>query len=158
MRTHRFESAPWRCSRLSCPTTRVISDLGCVTPFVVEQFRGLDGLLMESNYDLDMLVRGRYPERVKRRIASDLGHLSNEQAALFLDVVAHADLQVVVGHVSQENNHPDLLEETFAPYRERVADLCIATQDRGADWQAVRAMSEADEPDHGGLAWTLTSP
>lgn len=117
----------------------VISDLGCVTPFVVEQYRNLDGLLMESNYDLSMLLRGRYPERVKRRIAGDLGHLGNDQAAAFLSSVANPALRVVVGHVSEENNHPDLLAETFADHAERVAELTFATQDRGANWHVIES-------------------
>lgn len=112
----------------------VISDLGCVTPFVIEQFSGLDGLLMESNYDETMLIRGRYPERVKRRIASELGHLSNSQSTAFLEAVANEDLRVVVGHVSEENNHPDLLDEAFASRAERVRSLAFATQDEGAWW------------------------
>lgn len=115
----------------------VISDLGCVTPFVTEKFTGLDGVLMESNYDETMLVRGRYPERVKRRIASDLGHLSNRQSAGFLDAIAHERLQVVVGHVSEENNHPDLLSETFSQAAERVRSLTFATQDEGAWWTEI---------------------
>ena len=124
----------------------VVSDLGCVTPFVVEQFSGLDGLLMESNYDLHMLANGRYPERVKRRIASDLGHLSNEQAASFLSRIGHEELVVVIGHVSEENNHPDLLDEAFRSQKDRVSSLHFATQDQGADWQVVElAGSAADE-------------
>ena len=121
----------------------VVSDLGCVTPFVVEQFSGLDGLLMESNYDMQMLASGRYPERVKRRIASDLGHLSNEQAAQFLERIAHEALTVVVGHVSEENNHPDLLDQAFRAHQESVADLTFATQDEGAAWQSVAASATA---------------
>lgn len=117
----------------------VVSDLGCVTPFVVEQFSGLDGLLMESNYDLHMLANGRYPERVKRRIASDLGHLSNEQAARFLSDIGHPDLTVVVGHVSEENNHPDLLSEAFNAHRDAVRGLTFATQDEGVVWQLIEA-------------------
>jgi len=115
----------------------VVSDLGCVTPFVIEQFSDLNGLLMESNYDFNMLAKGRYPERVKRRIASDLGHLSNEQAAEFLAAVAHPELTVVVGHVSEENNHPDLLEDAFRSQRPRVRSLAFATQDEGAAWQEI---------------------
>jgi phosphoribosyl 1,2-cyclic phosphodiesterase len=134
----------------------VISDLGCVTPFVIEHFQGLDGLLMEANYDTDMLVRGRYPERVKRRIASDLGHLSNEQAAAFLDLVAHPGLRVVIGHVSEENNHPDLLAETFSSHRQQVADLRFATQDQGAGWQAIEPAG-ARNLDRSNVDWMLTS-
>lgn len=122
----------------------VISDLGCVTPFVVELYQGLNGLMMESNYDFEMLVKGRYPERVKRRIASDLGHLSNEQAAAFLEAVAHPGLQVAVGHVSEENNHPDLLGETFAGLQESVAMLDFATQDQGVGWVQVAGPAAED--------------
>lgn len=122
----------------------VVSDLGCVTPFVVEQFSGLDGLLMESNYDLPMLTGGRYPERVKRRIASDLGHLSNEQAANFLERIGHPGLTVVVGHVSEENNHPDLLSEAFHSHRDSVRSLTFATQDEGTGWQPVAFTSAAE--------------
>lgn len=115
----------------------IVSDLGHVTPFVCEQFSGCDAVLMESNYDVPMLLRGRYPESVKRRIASNLGHLSNEQAAAFLAQIAHGRLQVVVGHVSEQNNHPELLEAAFEPLKEQVADLAFATQSRGADWVVV---------------------
>lgn len=112
----------------------VVSDLGHATPFVCRQFSGCDVLMMESNHDVPMLMRGRYPESVKRRIVSNFGHLSNEQAARFLAEVAHPELQVVVGHVSEQNNHPELLEAAFEPLRERVARLTFATQSEGADW------------------------
>jgi len=123
----------------------VVSDLGCVTPFVVEQFSGLDGLLMESNYDLPMLANGRYPERVKRRIASDLGHLSNEQAADFLERIRHPRLTVVVGHVSEENNHPDLLHGAFDVHQDSVCSLTFATQEEGAGWQEVLPVDAKDD-------------
>jgi phosphoribosyl 1,2-cyclic phosphodiesterase len=112
----------------------VVSDLGHVTPFVVEQFSGCQGLLMEANYDPGMLWRGRYPESVKRRIDSPLGHLSNDQSAGFLDAIAHAGLDVVIGHVSEQNNHPELLEAAFEPLRDRVARLQFATQEEGIHW------------------------
>jgi phosphoribosyl 1,2-cyclic phosphodiesterase len=121
----------------------VISDLGQITPFVAEQYQRCDGLMMESNHDRQMLLRGRYPERVKRRIAGNLGHLSNEQAAGFLDAVAHPRLRVVIGHVSEENNHPDLLQETFARFRNEVQHLAFATQDDGMDWVQVPGMADA---------------
>ncbi len=112
----------------------VISDLGQITPFVIEQYQACDGLMMESNHDREMLLRGRYPASVKRRIAGSLGHLSNDQAASFLNHVGHPALRVAVGHVSEENNHPDLLAETFAPFHDQVAQLTFATQDDGLDW------------------------
>jgi len=121
-----FEYEGWRLG--------VVSDLGHVTPHVIEQYSGCQGLLMESNYDPDMLWRGRYPETVKRRIDSPLGHLSNAQSAGFLAAVAHGGLEVVVGHVSEQNNHPELLEEVFEPLRDSVARLQFATQEEGIHW------------------------
>jgi phosphoribosyl 1,2-cyclic phosphodiesterase len=115
----------------------VVSDLGHVTPFVVEQFAACQGILMESNYDPDMLWRGRYPEPVKRRIDSPLGHLSNAQSAAFLAAIAHPGLSVVVGHVSEQNNHPEHLHATFESLRPRVRGLEFATQAHGAQWVSV---------------------
>jgi phosphoribosyl 1,2-cyclic phosphodiesterase len=115
----------------------VVSDLGHVTPFVSEQFSGCHGLMMESNHDLPLLLRGSYPESLKRRIAGNLGHLSNAQAVGFLDNVAHPELQVVIGHVSEQNNHPELLEAAFAPHRGRVKSLHFATQSEGIDWTEI---------------------
>ena len=124
----------------------VISDLGQITPFVAQQYQRCDGLMMEANHDRQMLLRGRYPENVKRRIAGNLGHLSNEQAAGFLEAVGHPGLQVVVGHVSEENNHPDLLEESFARFRNEVRELAYATQDDGMDWVRVMPGGSAGKP------------
>lgn len=117
----------------------VVSDLGCVTPHVADCYQGCDGLMLESNHDLPMLQRGPYPAHLKRRIASDLGHLSNDQAAGFLAAVANDRLRVVIGHVSESNNHPHCLEKTFANWPERIGSLCYATQRHGAAWTTLRS-------------------
>ena len=122
----------------------VVSDLGRVTPHVIEQYSACDGILMESNHDRQMLVRGRYPERLKRRIASDVGHLSNEQAAAFLEQIGHSALRVVIGHISEENNHVDHLERCFAPLRSGVASLDFATQSMGMEWTELGALSSTE--------------
>ena len=115
-------------------TIGVLSDLGTVTSHVVEQYRSCSHLMMEANHDVGMLMRGGYPERLKRRVSADVGHLSNEQALGLLDEVAHPELHVVIGHVSEQNNHADVLEQVFGASRERVASLSIATQTSGAEW------------------------
>ena len=115
----------------------VISDLGCLTPHVLDHYRGCDGLFLESNHDREMLLRGSYPARLKQRIAGDLGHLSNRQAGAFLAAVASPGTHVVIGHVSGQNNHPDLLEETFGGWRGRVPSLKYATQREGAPWTDI---------------------
>lgn len=112
----------------------VLSDLGCVTPHVVEQYSGTDLLMLEANHDVGQLDGGRYPPTLKRRIRSDLGHLSNHQSAELLDALAHARLDVVIGHVSEENNGRAQLDHVFAPFQERVRTMQVATQSTGMPW------------------------
>ncbi|MEM1432661.1 MAG: MBL fold metallo-hydrolase [Pseudomonadota bacterium] len=115
----------------------VLSDLGCVTPHVIEQFQALDALLLEANHDRRLLMNGRYPASVKRRVASDQGHLSNEQSEALLKQLEHPRLKLVLGHISLENNDIDLLRRLFEPFRPRLAGLGYAAQDDGHDWIVV---------------------
>lgn len=87
----------------------VATDLGYVAPNVKAQLRSLDLLLLESNHDLEMLRGGPYPWSVKQRVLSRVGHLSNDAASEFLerDYDGHATY-VILGHLSENNNHPEL--------------------------------------------------
>lgn len=126
-----FESAQGRVG--------VLTDIGHVTSHVVDQFRGCNGLLVESNHDPEMLRAGPYPEPLKRRIAGRLGHLANAQTAAFLEAVAHDDLhQVVIGHISEQNNSTEHLRVAFARVRSRLPGLTFATQNGGAGWHLLR--------------------
>jgi phosphoribosyl 1,2-cyclic phosphodiesterase len=83
----------------------VVSDLGTAPPGVVAALQNLDGLVVEFNHDLHMLLNGPYPWSLKRRIRSDLGHLSNEQSAELLGSVLHGGLRwVALSHLSEHNN------------------------------------------------------
>lgn len=115
-------------------TIGVLSDLGMVTQHVVEQYRHCTHLLMEANHDRDMLRRGSYPPALKRRVGEDYGHLSNEQAVALLQAVAHSELDVVIGHVSEQNNCPNLLAQAFAPLSDQVRSLQFASQQEGFAW------------------------
>ena len=65
--------------------------------------------MLEFNHDLDMLRNGPYPPRLKARIESDLGHLSNDQGAALLARLCHEGLQhVTLAHLSEKNNRPAL--------------------------------------------------
>ena len=119
----------------------VLSDLGCVTPHVVAQFSGCDYLLLEANHDRQMLQSGAYPPRLKRRVGSDHGHLSNEQAYALLEQLAHPQLTVVIGHVSEQNNDMELLRRRFATLEGRLQALQIATQQAGFDWVGERPIT-----------------
>ena len=82
-------------------------------------------LALEANHDLDMLESGPYPYYLKRRIASDRGHLSNDQSAELLGALLDDSLESVVGmHVSQNNN-------TYRLPREVLADM-LARNDHPA--------------------------
>jgi phosphoribosyl 1,2-cyclic phosphodiesterase len=87
----------------------IATDLGYVPPNVKQALRNVDVLLIESNHDLEMLKDGPYPWSVKQRVLSRVGHLSNEAAAEFLlrdyDGGAHT---IVLGHLSEQNNLPEL--------------------------------------------------
>lgn len=87
----------------------VATDLGYMPPNVKLALRDVDVLLLESNHDLEMLKEGPYPWSVKQRVLSRVGHLSNAATAEFLtrdyDGGAHT---IVLGHLSEQNNLPDL--------------------------------------------------
>ncbi len=122
-------------------TIGVLSDLGCVTSHVVEQFSSCSHLLMEANHDREMLMHGGYPPHLKRRVGAEYGHLSNDQALQLLDSVAGPQLEVVLGHVSEQNNCPQILRETFKGMHNAVANLHYATQAEGFDWIGARPIT-----------------
>ncbi len=91
----------------------VATDLGYVPPNVKAQLKRLDLLLLESNHDLEMLRDGPYPWSVKQRVLSRVGHLSNEAAAQFLETEYDGQATyVILGHLSESNNLPDLARVT----------------------------------------------
>lgn len=91
----------------------VCTDLGTYNDYTVECLKKMDVLFLEANHDVNMLQVGSYPYYLKRRILGDKGHLSNENSGRLLSRVLHDDLkQVVLGHLSKENNLPELAFET----------------------------------------------
>ncbi|MCR5717850.1 MAG: MBL fold metallo-hydrolase [Oscillospiraceae bacterium] len=83
----------------------VCTDLGVVTDAVRDAVTGCDMVLLEANYDPQMLVNGPYPPELKCRIMSDYGHLSNPDSASFADhLVGMGTTRVLLGHLSPHNN------------------------------------------------------
>jgi phosphoribosyl 1,2-cyclic phosphodiesterase len=109
----------------------VVTDTGVATKLLVERLAGCHGLFLECNHDPDMLRLGPYPWPLKQRIASRTGHLSNEQTRDALEVLAHGDLEVVVGmHLSRENNLPALAcRELARPLAGSGVRVAVADQD-----------------------------
>ena len=84
-------------------------DLGRVTPLVMHAVSNSHALVLESNHDRDMLMQCDYPWVLKQRINSTHGHLSNETAAGLLSDVMHSELlHVILGHLSENSNTPEL--------------------------------------------------
>ncbi len=91
----------------------IITDLGCYNEYIVECLRDLDLLYLEANHDVHMLQVGPYPYYLKQRILGERGHLSNESAGKLLSRLLHDKMQaIVLGHLSKENNLPELAYES----------------------------------------------
>lgn len=87
----------------------IVTDLGHPTALVLDHCMDLDLLALEANHDVQMLREGSYPPQLKARILSRVGHLSNESMAALLSRVRSPRLRaVVLAHLSEQNNDPDL--------------------------------------------------
>ncbi len=90
----------------------ICTDLGVFNDYTVECLQGMDALLLEANHDVKMLQVGPYPYHLKQRILGDRGHLSNENSGRLLCRILHDGLQnIILGHLSKENNLPELAYE-----------------------------------------------
>lgn len=118
----------------------LLTDTGSYTPFIVQMLKRLDGLLLECNYDAQMLAGGRYPPSLKARVGGDYGHLDNRQSASLLKQLDHNKLQHLVGmHLSENNNHPDHAKKALCDGLGcEESWISLATQESGFDWRELR--------------------
>lgn len=93
----------------------IATDIGYMTDEIRNQLYGSSMVILESNHDVEMLRIGPYPYPLKQRILSNVGHLSNENAALTaLDLVNHGTRHIMLGHLSVHNNLPEIaVMETY---------------------------------------------
>lgn len=117
----------------------MLTDVGSITPRIVEAFGGVDALLLECNHDPDMLADGPYPPSLQARVGGAYGHLANRQAAGFLEQIDHARLRhLVAGHLSQQNNAPGLARaELEAACPGLSGRLSLLVQDEISDWFSI---------------------
>ncbi len=119
------------------------TDFGQVSRTMVEAFRPCDALLMESNYDAAMLRDGPYPWSLKERILSPVGHVSNDDVARYLGSgLGEACRTVVLAHLSQTNNHPEVARmtaEVALRRRGRTEVQLELTSADGTGWISVGA-------------------
>lgn len=104
----------------------VFTDIGESCDTVKQHFEKCDGVFLEANYDEEMLWNGYYPWHLKKRVASSLGHLSNNQAFELLQQHASETLECVfLSHISKDNNTPEKALNTMQPLAEKY-DIAIA--------------------------------
>ncbi len=112
-----------------------ITDTGFVTEAVRQAAEGADTLIVEANHDVEMLKNGAYPQILKQRILSTRGHLSNECAGWLLASLPRVPENIILAHLSQENNLPRLALDTVQNILDgkgclRHTRLVVAAQDR----------------------------
>lgn len=91
----------------------VATDTGVVTDTIKAAVDGCDLILAESNHDIGMLRNGSYPYMLKRRILSEVGHLSNVACGEFVtELIKNGTTRFILGHLSKENNMPELAFQT----------------------------------------------
>ncbi|MCR4588303.1 MAG: MBL fold metallo-hydrolase [Lachnospiraceae bacterium] len=91
----------------------VVTDLGKYDEYTVDCLKNTDVLMLEANHDVRMLESGPYPYQLKRRILGDRGHLSNDSSGELLCRLLHDNMKaVILGHLSKENNMPEIAYET----------------------------------------------
>lgn len=126
--------------RLEMPDGRacaVCTDLGYVSAEVLAALRGCNLVLLEANYDAEMLRSGSYPAELKARIASRQGHLSNDAcAAAAKELLAAGTTHLILGHLSEQNNLPELAA--------RAVQTALADYTCGRDYLLDVAAPEHD--------------
>ena len=117
----------------------VITDVGVSTAHVERNLSGLDALVVECNYDYDMLWNGAYPRWLKERIAGPFGHLDNRESERLLGAIDRSRLKHVIGaHLSQQNNRPELARAALARALGcEESWVGLATQADGFGWRTI---------------------
>lgn len=115
----------------------IATDLGYFSNEVKNAVKDADVILLESNHDVEMLKSGPYPYTLKRRILSNIGHLSNEACGnAIADIANEKHKTVVLGHMSKVNNYPELAYQTVINILNKNnikinedVTLCVAKRD-----------------------------
>lgn len=115
----------------------IATDLGKYDDYIISELYGAEILLLEANHDINMLQVGAYPYVLKRRILGERGHLSNDNSGkLICELLSDKLKHIFLGHLSKDNNYPDLAYETVKyildqsgnPFRNQV-ELSVANRD-----------------------------
>lgn len=124
----------------------VITDIGDVCGQVTKYFSTCDAVFLESNYDEEMLQKGRYPYYLKNRIRGGQGHISNMQALNLFNNSRSPKLKYLfLSHLSKENNCPKLVEETFTAHAKGV-EIVVASRYCETSLYYVDGIAEPAKP------------
>ncbi|ABR50818.1 beta-lactamase domain protein [Alkaliphilus metalliredigens QYMF] len=97
------------CFQGSNAKISIATDLGHIDEEILNKVGNSDLVVLESNHDVEMLKIGQYPYALKRRVLSDVGHLSNDAAGdAIVDLVKRNVKAILLAHLSKENNFPEL--------------------------------------------------
>ena len=103
------ESVGYTVETANSRKVALVTDTGCITEEIRQALTGCDVAVIESNHDVNMLLNGRYPYPLKRRILSQYGHISNDTcSALLPKLVKEGTSRIILAHLSKENNFPQL--------------------------------------------------
>lgn len=98
----------------------ICTDCGTATQLVRARLSQCDGMVIEANHDITMLLTGPYPAELKQRIRSRHGHLSNDDTFQLLEELLHERLRAVVfAHLSETNNHPEIVAQAYRTLQRR---------------------------------------
>lgn len=114
----------------------VLTDLGTVTPHVIDSVNTVNGLVLECNHDEDMLRNGPYPPTLQARVGGRYGHLSNRQAACLLASIDHSALEfILLAHLSDKNNTPKKALTAIANVLpDGAARVSVLSQSHCSEW------------------------
>jgi phosphoribosyl 1,2-cyclic phosphodiesterase len=122
----------------------VFTDIGMVCEDVRKNFNQCDAVFLETNYDEKMLEQGNYPFHLKRRIQSDTGHLSNNQALeLFIKDRSASLSHIFLSHLSKDNNSPELVHQLFLQHAGNT-EVIVASRYEETDVYSIHTGAPGD--------------
>lgn len=127
-------------------TIGVFTDIGTLCKDVIQNFRQCHAAFLEANYDDEMLEKGRYPYYLKNRIRGERGHLSNHQALeLFNEHRPEFMSQVLLAHLSKDNNDPQLAHELFSKHAQDVSVMVASRYEESGVFR-IEKVTDGDRP------------
>jgi phosphoribosyl 1,2-cyclic phosphodiesterase len=123
--SHNVESCGFKIKNFG-----LFTDTGIITKQIEQAISKLKAVLLESNYDIDMLINGSYPAFLKNWILSDKGHLSNIHASSLIQNKGKNLSLVLLAHLSGNNNTPEIAKATYEKLVKRKIDCTVCSREK----------------------------